>query len=32
MTLAMSIKLTKNWIQAGRREKLLEKRKNWKRN
>jgi len=27
MTLAMSIKLTKNWIQAGRREKLLEKEK-----
>jgi two-component system, LytTR family, sensor kinase len=26
-TLAMSIKLTKNWIQAKRREKLLEKEK-----
>src|SRR5688572_8602292 len=27
MTLAMSIKLTKNWIQARRREQLLEKEK-----
>ncbi|HEX5167632.1 MAG TPA: histidine kinase [Cyclobacteriaceae bacterium] len=27
MTLAMSIKLTKNWIQAKRREKLLENEK-----
>jgi two-component system, LytTR family, sensor kinase len=27
MTLAMSIKLTKNWIQTKRREKLLEKEK-----
>lgn len=27
MTLAMSVKLTKNWIQARRREQLLEKEK-----
>jgi two-component system, LytTR family, sensor kinase len=27
MTLAMSIKLTKNWIQANRRQQLLEKEK-----
>lgn len=27
MTLAMSVKLTKNWIQAKRREQLLEKEK-----
>lgn len=27
MTLAMSVKLTKNWIQAKQREKLLEKEK-----
>jgi two-component system, LytTR family, sensor kinase len=27
MTLAMSIKLTKNWVQAKRREQLLEKEK-----